>query len=61
MKGLNIKDPELLRWVCARTGYDLGYASNLLTVIKRYLDGKVTKEDIDRFEKLGKKVEYAKH
>ena len=46
MKELSIGDPELLRWVQAWTGCGLEHASSLLTIIKRYLDGEVSKEQI---------------
>ena len=52
MKEFRAGDPELLRWVQAWQGLNLGQASALLTVIKRYLDGEVSEEDIEQFEKL---------
>ena len=51
MKELSAGDPELLRWVQVWTSCGLGHASSLLTIIKRYLDGEVSKEEIDRVEK----------
>ena len=58
-KGLNMKelsagDPELLRWVMGFIGFNLGQASCLLTIIKRYLDGDVSKEEFGQFAKAEK-------
>ena len=49
MKELSAGDPELLRWVMGFMNLNLGQASCVLTIIKRYLDGEVSKEEIDRF------------
>lgn len=51
MKELSAGDPELLRYVMGFMKLNLGQASCLLTIIKRYLDEEVTKEEIDRFAK----------
>ena len=55
MKELSAGDPELLRWVQAWTGCGLGHAASLLTIVKRYLDGEVSKEEIDQFERINAK------
>lgn len=49
MKELSAGDPELLRYVMGFMGFNLGQASCLLTIIKRYLDGEVSKEEMDKF------------
>ncbi len=40
-------DRELLRLLMGFAGLDLGNASCLLTIIGRYLEGDVTKEEMD--------------
>ena len=48
-KELSPGDPELLRWVMGFMGFNLGQASCVLTLIKRYLDGDVSEEEMDMF------------
>lgn len=49
MKELNAGDPELLRFIMGFMGLNLGQASCVITIIKRYLGGEVSKEEIDKF------------
>ena len=49
MKELSAGDPELLRWVMGFMGLNLGQVSCLITIIKRYLDGEVSKEEMEMF------------
>ena len=44
---LNAGDRELLRLLKGFAGLDLGRASCLLTIIKRYLDGEVSEEEMN--------------
>ena len=50
MKELSAGDPELLSYIMGFMKLNLGQASCLLTIIKRYLDGEVSKEEMDRFK-----------
>lgn len=48
-KELSAGDPELLRWVMGFMGFNLGQTSCLLTIIKRYLEGGVSEEELNMF------------
>jgi len=49
VKELNAGDPELLRYIMGFMKLNLGQASCLLTIIKRYLDGEVSEKELSQF------------
>ena len=47
---LSAGNPELLGYVMGFMSLNLGQAACLLTIIKRYLDGDVSQDEIDCFK-----------
>jgi len=53
MKRLSAGDRGLLVYVMGFMGLSLGEVSCLITIIKRYLDGEVSREELEMFSKGG--------